>query len=109
MNAFKWTKDSSGFEYLYSAGYIHRDPSLGNLIDCDDGNCKISDFEYARPYIFPEDPDDDSDKGIKAVQSFFFQFYHAFLILFFVVGDTGVYGYRSAEGLISLAGGDQPA
>lgn len=38
---------------LYSAGYVHRDLSLGNLIYCSDGNCKLSDFEYAMPYEYP--------------------------------------------------------
>lgn len=38
-----------GLKHLYSAGYVHRDLSTGNLLVCN-GKCKITDFEYAEPY-----------------------------------------------------------
>jgi serine/threonine protein kinase len=34
---------------LYSAGYVHRDISVGNVLLCE-GTAKISDLEYARPF-----------------------------------------------------------
>uniref|UniRef100_A0A0W0GBD5 Protein kinase domain-containing protein n=2 Tax=Moniliophthora roreri TaxID=221103 RepID=A0A0W0GBD5_MONRR len=44
-----------GLKVLHDARYVHRDISTGNLLLCfDDDNqpiCKISDLEYARPYL----------------------------------------------------------
>lgn len=79
-----------GLELLYSAGYVHRDLSPGNLLSCSDGNCKISDFEYAKPY---EHPDGRIGNGDVKVAS---------LILFPTLnsahslvgtGNTGFHGY----------------
>ncbi|KAK7680261.1 hypothetical protein QCA50_016770 [Cerrena zonata] len=42
-----------GLKLLYRSGFVHRDRSLGNLFSCEDGNCKISDSEYAKPYELP--------------------------------------------------------
>jgi serine/threonine protein kinase len=38
-----------GLKVLYSAGYVHRDISTGNVLLCETG-AKISDLEYARPF-----------------------------------------------------------
>ncbi|KAK7026718.1 hypothetical protein VNI00_015491 [Paramarasmius palmivorus] len=44
-----------GLEVFYYARWVHRDISTGNLLLCYDENdqpiCKISDLEYARPYL----------------------------------------------------------
>ncbi|KAI3616466.1 hypothetical protein WG66_011376 [Moniliophthora roreri] len=44
-----------GLKVFHDARYIHRDISTGNLLLCFDNNnqpiCKISDLEYARPYL----------------------------------------------------------
>lgn len=40
---------SLGLRFLYSAGYVHRDISTGNVLLCN-GRGKISDLEYARPF-----------------------------------------------------------
>ncbi|KAK7680258.1 hypothetical protein QCA50_016767 [Cerrena zonata] len=56
-----------GLKLLYSAGYVHRDPSLGNLISCGE-ICKLSDFEYAEPYelrLGPEEYTTAKSGGIK--------------------------------------------
>ncbi|THH28515.1 hypothetical protein EUX98_g5678 [Antrodiella citrinella] len=45
-----------GLNVMYDAGYVHRDISTGNLLMCKVGNdyiCKISDLEYAHPYLVP--------------------------------------------------------
>lgn len=39
----------AGLRFLYSAGYVHRDISTGNILLCN-GRGKISDLEYARSY-----------------------------------------------------------
>lgn len=36
---------------MQSAGYVHRDISVGNLLYISsEGICKVSDLEYAKPY-----------------------------------------------------------
>lgn len=35
---------------MYSAGYVHRDLSVGNILWCEDGQARITDLEYAREF-----------------------------------------------------------
>lgn len=35
---------------MYSAGYMHRDLSVGNILWCADGRGRITDLEYARQF-----------------------------------------------------------
>jgi len=50
--------------YLYSAGYLHRDISDGNIIYCD-GIGKISDLEYAIAYMSNVDASTHAAKSVK--------------------------------------------
>lgn len=58
----------AGLKYMYSAGYVHRDLSTGNLLKCN-GECKITDLEYAKPYerIDPRSLEIAAEHGFKTV------------------------------------------
>ena len=56
-------KSKTGLKLLFSAGYVHRDFSTGNLICFRDGSCKISDFEYAQPCFLSLSQAPDAETG----------------------------------------------
>lgn len=58
----------TGLKHLYSAGYVHRDLSTGNLLVCN-GLCKITDLEYAKPYDVIEERllENAAEHGFKTV------------------------------------------
>ena len=88
-----------GLKLLFSAGYIHRDLSTGNLIYCEDGSCKISDLEYAKPCGLVQELGIENeggvDKGGKTVRRHFCSLsrFHADILL----GNSRLYGHRNTS------------